>query len=57
MSLLQRFKNIWRLSEYEIPKLGEKTSDLPSGTNVITALFKKPQPKIISRKDLLEGII
>lgn len=56
--MLKRLLNLWKLSEYEVPKVGQKLSELPVGTNIITSLFKKPEkPTIITKEDLYEGII
>lgn len=42
MSLIKRLKNIWELSKWEVPKMGERPSDYPAGTQ-ITTMLKKPR--------------
>lgn len=44
----QRLKNLWKLSGYEIPKAsehGKRYDELPIGTQVVTALIKRPTQK------------
>lgn len=58
MSLLKRFKNLWHLSEFEIPELGQKMSDLPTGSIIVNSLFnKKEMAQIIKLDDDITKII
>lgn len=55
MNLLKRLKNIWRLSELEIPDIGEKPQ---TGDTVIGELFKKkPMGYVVRTQDPLDKLI
>jgi hypothetical protein len=54
MNLIRRFRNLWKLSEFEIPEIGEK----PEVGTLIGALWKKKEmASIIRLKDPLDKII
>lgn len=40
MNIIQRLKNLWKLSEFEVPFIGEKPE---IGTVVVNSLYKKPK--------------
>ncbi len=60
MNIIQRLKNLWILSEFKVPQIGEKPVEK---TFVATELWKEPKPhqmaQIIHRKpkDELEEIL
>lgn len=45
--MLERLKNLWRLSELEVPEKGKQISDYPSGTTIIDALIKPKKATFI----------
>lgn len=56
MNLLKRLKNLWKLSEFEVPKIGERPEP---GTFVAGELHKKKEPQgyVVKLKDDLSKII
>ena len=44
--MLKRLKNLWKLSELEVPELAEKTTDNPKGTITTIIPFLKKRKKM-----------
>lgn len=40
MHLLRRLRNLWVLSEFEVPPIGKKINEYPLGSMVTTSLVK-----------------
>lgn len=64
MSFWRRLKNLWILSEYSIPEIGESISNKPTGTKIVQSLYKEPEQKFqvatiikLRPKDEIEEIL
>lgn len=62
MNLVKRLHNLWKLSELEVPELGEKPVDSPAGTGtgtgtgIVPWLKKKKMASIVLEPSFLENL-
>lgn len=55
-NLLKRINNLWRLSEYDLPVYGDKSTPLGIQEE-IKRLFVKPQAQVIKRESTVEEFL
>ncbi len=47
----RRIRNLWRLSELEVPPIGKNLHDFPPGTGIIQSLIRPKRATIIDLQE------